>query len=119
MITPAPTPQPAVARPFPSELEQSWNRIRPCLELVPLKPRCILHHARLPIEQVYFVESGLVSVIVATDEDNHVVEGWIIGCEGLAGIPVALGVAISPHRRIVQMEGRAWTIKSVDLAQAM
>ncbi len=95
------------------------RQLLPHLEPAVLKPRRVLQHARLPIEQVYFIETGLVSVVAATDEENHSAEGWITGCEGLAGTPVVLGVMVSPHRRIVQMEGRAWMMRSADLAQAM
>ncbi len=97
----------------------SFHRLQPHLELVELKPRRILHHARLPIEQVYFIESGLVSVVAPTDQENHAVLSWMIGPEGFTGIPVALGVFSSPHRRMVEAEGTAWAMGSEDLIQVM
>jgi CRP-like cAMP-binding protein len=92
-------------------------RLQPHLRLVSLRPRRILHHARLPIEQAYFIESGLVSVIAPTDQESHGVEGWLIGYEGLVGTPVILGVSSSPHRRTVQVEGTAWAITATDLTR--
>jgi CRP-like cAMP-binding protein len=95
------------------------QHLRQSLTLAPLKPRRTLQYSRLPIEQVYFVESGLVSVVAPTDHDRQGVEGWLIGCEGFTGIPVVLGVNSSPHRRSVQAEGFAWAMKSADLARAV
>lgn len=53
----------------------SFHYLKPHLKLVVLKPRRVLHHARLPIQQVYFIETGLVSVAVPTDQENHIAEG--------------------------------------------
>ncbi len=97
----------------------SFHCLEPHLKFVVLKPRRVLHHARLPIEQVYFIETGLVSVAVPTDQENHIAEGWEVGPEGFIGIPVALGVPSSPHRRIVQVAGSARVMCAVDLTQAM
>lgn len=92
----------------------------PFLEVVPLKTRRILHHARLPIEYAYFIEAGLVSVIAGTDQDSHFAEAWLIGREGTAGgVPLVLGRETSPHRRVVQAEGTAYRIASSDLVQAI
>lgn len=97
----------------------AFQRLKPSLELVPLKARRILHYAKLPIEQVYFIERGLVSVVASTEQDSQGIESWLIGLEGLAGVPVLLGVMNSPHRRTVQTDGNAWAIRSADLILAM
>ena len=99
----------------PEELSRLQHR----LEWVLLKPRRVLHHARITIDHVYFVESGLVSVVANTDEENHGVEAWLIGYEGMVGIPVVLGMPSSPHRRMVQAEGSALRMKTPDLRQLM
>ncbi len=44
----------------PAVLDELW----PSLEPVPLKARRVIHYARLPIEHVYFVESGLVGATI-------------------------------------------------------
>ncbi len=98
---------------------ETFSQLQPDLELVPLKPRRILHHARLPIQQVYFIKTGLVTVDAPTGEGSHPVEGWLVGREGFTGIPVALGAISSPHRLIVLVEGSAWAMESADLVQAM
>ena len=56
---------------------------------VELKPRQVLHHWRLPMDHVYFVERGLISVS-AKVEANRFVEAWLVGSEGMIGAPCVL-----------------------------
>ena len=98
---------------------EDLDRLRPRLESVPLKLRRVLHYPKLPIEHVYFVETGLISVVAATDQGTQAVEAWLIGREGMAGVPVILGVDTTPHRRMVQAEGLAWRMRSADLRRSM
>ena len=58
-------------------------------EEVPIQPRQILHHWRLPMDHVYFIEQGLVSVSARIGE-NRFVEAWLIGSEGMIGAPLLL-----------------------------
>lgn len=82
-------------------------------ERVELKPRQVLHHWRLPMEYVYFVENGLVSVSAKVDEGRFV-EAWLIGSEGMVGAPYLLAPddASPPHRRVVQVGGTALRIRT-------
>ncbi len=98
---------------------EDFFHIRPLLEGSPLKQRRILHHSKLPIEHVYFVEEGLVSVVADTTDRTHGVGAWLIGSEGIAGVPVILGAETSPHKRMVQVEGDALRMRTADLRQAM
>ncbi len=76
-------------------------------EMVQIRPRQVLQHWRLPMEHVYFIEHGLVSVSARVDDDF--VEAWLVGSEGLVGAPLVLAEEqqITPHRRIVQIGGEA------------
>ena len=90
-----------------------------CLERltrVTLKPRQVLHLRSMPIEHCYFVEEGLVAVM-ADLGDGMDVEAWLIGSEGLVGMPVVLGGSGSPFRRVVAVGGSALKISASDLAQ--
>lgn len=98
---------------------QDLNRIQPYLEEVPLIRKRVLHYPKLPIEHVYFVEDGLISIVANTDGENDSVEAWLIGHEGLAGVPVVLGANTSPHKRVVQVEGMALRMSAEDLRWAM
>jgi CRP-like cAMP-binding protein len=85
-------------------------RLLSAAELVRIQPRQILHHWKLPIEHVYFIEQGLVTVTAKIDRDRFI-EVWLVGSDGLVGSSVVLAEDIEPmHRRIVQVGGRAWRI---------
>lgn len=58
-----------------------------------------------PIRHVYFPGSALVSLL--TDGGHRPVEVGLVGHEGMVGIPLALGVDVSPVRAIVQGTGTA------------
>jgi CRP-like cAMP-binding protein len=98
----------------PSEIE----RLQPYLDPVALRCRQVLHFRGMPIEQVYFVEEGLVSVLAHTGESDAV-EVWLVGHEGVVGLPVLLCGSTSPHRRVVQIGGRAWRMAAEDLRLLM
>ena len=57
-----------------------------------------------PIEQVWFPENGIAS-IVSTMSDNSATEVGIFGREGFAGIPLLLGAETSPHAVFIQVAG--------------
>lgn len=84
-------------------------------EKIEIRPRQILHHWRLPMEHVYFIERGLVSVSAKVNNDDFV-EAWLIGSEGFVGAPLVLADEgqSPPHRRIVQVGGEALRIPARD-----
>ncbi|WP_194481040.1 Crp/Fnr family transcriptional regulator [Bradyrhizobium sp. CCBAU 53338] len=88
-------------------------------ERIQLRRHQVLHHYRLPMEYVYFVESGLVSVAARVDQDKFV-EVWLIGSEGLVGAPVLLAAKSAPlHRRTVQVDGEALRVKTSDFSKIL
>ncbi len=88
-------------------------------ERIDLHPRQILHHWNMPMRDVYFVEQGLVSVAVKISRERAV-EGWLIGSEGMTGIPILLGDhERPPYRRVVQVGGSALRIGAGDLLAAV
>jgi len=80
--------------------------LRPQLEAVELRNHEALHEAGEPIHFVYFPETCAVS-IVGSLGNGGAVEFGSVGSEGLIGLPVFLGAAVSPARAIVQLSGRA------------
>lgn len=92
-----------------------WETLGACMERVELRPRQVLHHWNMPMRDVYFVEHGLISVSVRISREQAV-EAWLIGSEGMTGIPVLLGDDDNPsHRRVVQVGGTAFRIAAGDL----
>jgi len=83
-----------------------YARLRPRMEVVELAARQILHRAQTPIPAVYFLQSGIVS-LVARLERGGAIEIGMIGREGMVGLPLALGARRSPDEALVQVKCRA------------
>lgn len=93
---------------------QDFERLSPFLETVPLVPKRVIQHAKFPLEHLYFIEEGLVSVLATADE-RDAVEVWLIGREGVVGGPAVLGVNSSPLRHVVRVGGHALRISIDDV----
>lgn len=76
-------------------------------EPVALERGALLGPPRAAAAYVYFVESGVVSLVAST-RDGHSVEVAVVGREGGAGISDALGSNPLPYRLVVQLTGRAY-----------
>src|SRR3954447_6064226 len=94
-----------------------FDLLQPHLEAVPLEMRHWLIEAGEPIQHVYFPERGIVSILADTTEGR--IEVGMIGPEGMAGLPVVLGIERSPHSYLVQAEGEALRILAQDLRTAL
>ncbi len=94
------------------------QRLQPYLEPVVLRSRQVLHFKRVPIGHLYFIEEGLVSVLADTG-GTEVTEVWLIGQEGVVGLPIILGGIPSPYRRVVQVKGHALRIATDEIRLAM
>ena len=98
--------------------QRDLERVMPLLQRVSLTSRRVLQHAGVPIDHVYFIEDGLVSVLASADE-RSTVEVWLIGREGAVGSAALLGARTSPLRYFVQIGGSALRIGIEDLNRAM
>lgn len=81
-----------------------YGALAPHLEEQHLRPGDVLVEPGEPMSHVYFPQSGVVS-LVALFEGGAAVEVGTVGWEGMAGIPVFLGVGSSPYRIMMQVEG--------------
>ena len=91
--------------------DEDRERLLPNLRRVPLALGDVLYEADERIQYVYFPTSGVVSVLCTTD-DGASIEAATVGREGMAGIPVFLGVDVSPNCAIVQVAGEAMRMRS-------
>ena len=82
------------------------ERLAPSIETVELDARQILEEPGEVISHVYFVESGLVS-IVGTSPPSHRIEVGMVGYEGMTGVGIVLGDDRSPNEALVQSAGAA------------
>jgi CRP-like cAMP-binding protein len=92
--------------------------ITPALEAVELEARQILEAPGEPISHVYFVESGLVSVVGETPQ-GHRIEVGMIGSEGMTGLAVVLADGRSGNQTIVQSAGSAMRLSARSLREAV
>jgi CRP-like cAMP-binding protein len=60
-------------------------------------------------QHVYFPTEGFVSLVALNDEDAALEVG-MVGCEGMLGVQLVLGVDTVPLRALVQGMGRAWRV---------
>ncbi|HSB22577.1 MAG TPA: Crp/Fnr family transcriptional regulator, partial [Burkholderiaceae bacterium] len=65
-----------------------------------------------PTHHVYFPVDGFVSLVTTIDKHPGLEVG-MVGREGMVGAHLALGVATTPLRALVQGPGRAWRIGAV------
>lgn len=94
--------------------EVEFNALRPHLQFVPLPQRFRLHEANQKLENVYFLNQGMVSLVFTTHKGESVEVG-VIGSEGFTPIPVAAGLTRSPHRAVMQIGGEGFKVTVSDL----
>src|SRR5215203_3920593 len=83
-----------------------YERLRPGLEHVRLEVRDIVYDVGQRIERVFFVETGVLS-IVAVMANGSAVETATVGYEGMLGIPVYLDSERSATQAFCQVAGQS------------
>jgi CRP-like cAMP-binding protein len=89
------------------------------LETVTLKFRQQLEAAGRKIDNVYFIDAGLASVVAIGGIERRQAEIAVIGCEGVTGTAVILGADRSPHSTYMQVEGWGRRVSSAVLRRLM
>ena len=88
------------------------------LSPVDLPLRRQLENRSRRIEHVYFLDTGLASMVVSAGA-NHSVEVGIIGNEGMTGLAVILGSDRSVHETFIQTAGAGWRIETDALRELL
>src|ERR1700691_866246 len=78
---------------------KEYQKLLPLLESVTLAFGEILYESHAKIRHVYFPNNCFVSMLTTVDGDRAAEVG-LIGSEGMIGVPMALGVAVSPFRAV-------------------
>src|ERR1700675_837788 len=92
---------------------KDYQNLLPFLEPVKLAFGETLYESRDQIRHVYFPVVCFVSMLTTVDA-GRAAEVGLIGSEGMIGVPMALGVAVSPFRAVVQGGGTAMRLKTAD-----
>jgi CRP-like cAMP-binding protein len=92
---------------------REYQGLLPILEPVNLIFGEILYESHSQIRHVYFPNDCFVSMLTTVDT-GRAAEVGLIGSEGMIGVPMALGVAVSPFRAVVQGGGVAMRLNTGD-----
>lgn len=92
---------------------QTYQAVLPKLEKIKLKAGDRLYGPGDDFTHVYFVESGIVAILVVIDNDLTF-QCCMVGDEGMIGVPVFLGIKTSGNRALVQCPGTAIRMKNTD-----
>ena len=88
-----------------------YERLRPHLQRIPLTYRQSLYRARKRIGFVYFIESGVGS-LVNTMANGEAAEVGTIGNEGMVGLPHVWGDDRAPTSVYIQVPGAGLRMKA-------
>jgi CRP-like cAMP-binding protein len=92
---------------------EHYDQVLAKTERVPLEFGEHIHLADEPIANLYFPESGLVSLVSST-EDSSYIEVGMIGSEGVEGFAAALGATRSTGTTFIQVGGEALKMSAQD-----
>jgi CRP-like cAMP-binding protein len=98
--------------------EAEYGLLRSHLKAVDLPHHTSLHEPNEKLEFAYFLNAGLVSLIVVT-KGGKTVEVGLVGIEGVVGTPAVVGLNRSPHRAVVQITGKGFRIKTEALRDVL
>jgi CRP-like cAMP-binding protein len=93
---------------------KDYQRLLPALESVELAFGEILYEPGAKIRHVYFPNDCFVSLLTSVDA-HRAAEVGLVGYEGMVGVPVALGMEVSPFLAVVQGGGTAMRMRTADL----
>lgn len=77
----------------------------------------VLYEPGTRIRDVYFPGGSVVSLLTIVD-GHSALEVGLVGCEGMVGIALALGIAVSPVRALVQGAGGAMRLSAAGFRRA-
>ncbi len=90
---------------------RDYQRLRPHLHRIPLEYKKSLYRANKPIEFVYFIETGVGS-LVNTMKNGNAAEVGTIGNEGVVGLPIVFGDNRAPTSVYVQVPSAGLRMKA-------
>lgn len=95
-------------------VKKDYQRLLPKLKQTSLTFGEVLFDPGDTIKQVYFPNDSIISLLSAVAE-RSTLEVGMVGNEGMAGLPVFMGVSVSRTRALVQGAGSAMTMTAAAL----
>jgi CRP-like cAMP-binding protein len=93
--------------------KKEYERLLPGLKRVPLNFGEVLYEPGDTIKHIYFPNDSIVSLLSALSE-RSTLEVGMVGNEGMAGLPIFMGVNVSQTRALVQGAGSAMRMTSAN-----
>jgi len=90
--------------------DSDYSSLRPHLEYVSLPNHLVLHEAGGKLEFAYFLNRGLISLVVVM-KNGKTAEAGIVGNEGFTGTLAAVGLSRSPLQAVVQITGDGFRVE--------
>ena len=84
--------------------DEEFQSLRQQLHYLELPQRTVLHEPKQKLQFVYFLNSGMVSLVFRT-KNGESVEVGVLGNEGFTPIAVSAGLRSVPHQAIMQVSG--------------
>ena len=109
---------PAVNRLLEALPSRDLRRILDRCETVELAFADVLYTPGQSLSHIYFPTTSFISLIMPID-DSSSIEVGLIGNEGMFGIPLVLGVKVSPVRAVVQGGGSALRMDAVTFCREL
>src|SRR6202049_750545 len=97
--------------------DKEYALIRPHLEYLSMPHHLSLYEPGEPLEFVHFPNTGMVSLVIAT-EDGKTVEVGEVGREGFAGIQAVVGINRNQVGEFVQTGGEGFRVR-IDALQSV
>ncbi len=96
---------------------EEQKRFFSSLQPVSLPQRHVIYEAGGPLEEVYFMEQGVASVLTSM-ADGSTIEVGMIGLEGIVGVTALLGDELSTQQVIIQVPGSGLCMKAAECRAA-
>ena len=91
--------------------KKEYQALRSQLEEIPLVFEQIIYKPEVAMSDVYFPNSGIISLLAGLNE-RATLEVGMVGKEGIVGLAVFMGVKESQNRAVVQGAGSAMKMKA-------
>lgn len=91
--------------------KKEYQALRSQLEEIPLVFEQIIYKPEVAMSDVYFPNSGIISLLAGLNE-RTTLEVGMVGKEGIVGLAVFMGVKDSQNRAVVQGAGSAMKMKA-------
>jgi len=108
----SPSKSPLIANQLLAALpKKEYQALRSQLEEIPLVFEQIIYKPEVAMSDVYFPNSGIISLLAGLNE-RATLEVGMVGKEGIVGLAVFMGVKESQNRAVVQGAGSAMKMKA-------